>query len=107
MLGNIVALHLPVLLVFHSLWQPVQGAPRRAGVPPGGDQPMRITFRLQVCSCCLGFAQQSSLNQLDISSMVLNMCKELPDFVCSPGIPRDGTGPCASPSASRCLEPHV
>ena len=50
-LGNIVALQLPVLLVYRSLWQPVQGArgsPRRLGSPTGGDQPMRITFRLQV-----------------------------------------------------------
>ena len=48
-LGNIVALHLPVLLVYRSLWQPVhgsRGSPRRPG--NRGDQPMRITFRLQV-----------------------------------------------------------
>ena len=49
-LGSIVALDLPVRLVFLSLWQPVHGA--RQGAPIGQPglvgPPMRITFRLQV-----------------------------------------------------------
>ena len=71
-LGNIVALHLPVLLVYRSLWQPVHGArgsPRRPGNPSRGNQPMRITFRLQVRLLMSSFDHLSSPN-LDWKSPV-------------------------------------
>ena len=61
-LGNIVALDLPVRLVFLSLWQPVQSIAQSVPVGPAGliGPPMRITYRLQVRFALSAYCNKAS-----------------------------------------------